>query len=73
MKTRVQIPVAFVFALSFSACHYGADAVKEDVKRNEEYKGKRAETEAATALPADAAETMGATKASPTMDSTSAQ
>jgi hypothetical protein len=73
MKTRIQILAALVFALSFTACHYGADAVKEDVKRNEEYKGKRAETEAATALPDNAAESMGATSPISTTDSSSTQ
>ncbi len=44
--------------LSLGACHYGEDAVKEDRKRNQEYKDKRAEEEAKTALPEDAAEQM---------------
>ena len=57
MKSTIYTLLA-VCALSFTACHYGADQVKEDLKRNDEYKGKRAEKEAATALPPDAADKM---------------
>jgi hypothetical protein len=55
MKFRIFSLCAVACLLSVSSCHYGVDAVKEDVKRNEEYKAKRAERDAATALPPDAA------------------
>lgn len=45
-------------ALTMTACHYGADRISGDLERNEEYKAKRAEREAASALPEDAADKM---------------
>ena len=79
MKAKLYTLALTLVVVSMSACHYGADAVKEDVARNEEYKGKRAEQEAATALPADAAAKMNgtapateATEAAPA-DSTAAE
>lgn len=61
MKFRLITLLSLAMMFSLGACHYGEEAVKEDVKRNEEYKGIRAEREAATALPADAADKMNGT------------
>jgi len=58
MKAKIVFSFALVLMLGLGACHYGQDAVKEDRARNEEYKGKRAEREAQTTLPDDAAEKM---------------
>lgn len=54
MKLKTLSFFAFAAMLMMSACHYGVDAVEEDLKRNEEYKGKKAEREAATKLPENA-------------------
>ncbi len=58
MKIRIITLLSLAMSLSFTACHYGEEGVKEGLERNEEYKGKRAEKEAATALPEDAAAKM---------------
>lgn len=58
MKSKLYTLALLFVVLGLSACHYGADSVKEDLNRNEEYKGKRAEQDASTALPADAAAKM---------------
>lgn len=59
-------------ALSMTACHYGTDAVSKDLERNEEYKAKRAEKEAATALPEDAADKMNGKVSTTPADSSAA-
>ncbi len=55
MKSRIAFAFVIALVLGMSACHYGSEAVKKDLERNEEYKSKSAEKEAATALPAEAA------------------
>lgn len=50
--------LSLAMTLSFTACHYGKEGVEESLERNQEYKGKKAEREAATALPDDAAAKM---------------
>lgn len=70
MKSRLFTLFAAVVVLSMSACHYGADKAKEGLKVNEEYKAKRAEKEAATALPEDAAAIMRGDKAAPEKEDT---
>ena len=58
MKFRLIAVLSLAMTFSLGACHFGQEAAKEDAKRNEEYKGIRAEREAATALPEDAAAKM---------------
>lgn len=58
MKIRIITLLSLAMSLSFTACHYGVEGVQEGLDRNAEYKGKRAEKEAATALPEDAAAKM---------------
>lgn len=62
MKSKIFTLLALAMTLSFTACHYGVEGVQEGLERNEEYKGKRAEREAATALPDDAAAKMNGEK-----------
>lgn len=73
MKIKNIALVCFVMSLSLASCHFGADSVKEDVARNQEYKNIRANKEAATALPADAAEKMGGNKVASPDTTTTAQ
>lgn len=61
MKGKLATLVLLGSLAGLSACHYGREQVEQDLKRNEEYKGIRAEREAATALPADAADRMNGT------------
>ncbi len=61
MKIKIITLLSLVMSLSFTACHYGEEGAKESVETNNEYKGKRAEKEAATALPDDAAAKMNGT------------
>lgn len=73
MKIKNISLLILVMSLSLASCHFGAESVKEDVARNQEYKNKRANKEAATALPADAAAKMGGNEVSTTDSSTTAQ
>lgn len=61
MKFRLIAVLSLAMTFSIGACHYGQDAAKESAKTNEDYKGIRAEKEAATALPEDAAAKMNGT------------
>lgn len=61
MKFKSIAVLSLAMTFSIGACHYGQDAAKESAKTNEEYKGIRAEKEAATALPEDAAAKMNGT------------
>lgn len=61
MKIKIITLLSLVMSLSFTACHYGVEAAEESIETNNEYKGKRAEKEAATALPDDAAAKMNGT------------
>lgn len=63
MKFKFITLLSLVLTFAFSACHYGVEAVQQDMERNEEYKATKAQKESETALPEDAAAKMNSTTA----------
>jgi|GEM_PF-2113863 len=61
MKIKIITLLSLVMILTVTSCHYGKEEAKGSVETNKEYKGIRAEKEAATALPDDAASKMNGT------------